>query len=432
MTDRAAEAARPFGTDVPAGTDKAALTQSPFRSRNFRWYWSGGLVSNIGTWLQNVSGSVYVLATTHSTLYVGLLNVATFIPIFLFSVLGGTLADRFDRRMVVIVTAMFSAVVGVAITICSATGTLGPWLLITMAFLIGSSYAINKPAMTAMLPAIVPRNDIAHATAINTLQFNIGQVVGSALSALLLAVTSYTWAFGVNALTFFGPVVAMLMVRLGEAPPRRAAIKGSGREGMRFALHSPAILAILGAIVLSNASAEVLRTLAPAITTRTLHASQSSTGILVTAYSIGGSLGILCFSRLSRRLPGNVLLIAAFVLQAVGLIGSAISRTEWLSAAFAVPIGLGFAFNVPILSAGLQRIAPEEFRGRVMSFFSMAMFGLRPLFSLTAGGLATFMSPSVVLAMFVVFPVVALRLVGKTQRALQQQASKVGAAASAG
>jgi MFS family permease len=409
---------------APTPVTSRAERRSPFRSRSFRWYWAGGFVSNIGTWLQIVSGSVFVLAHTHSTLYVGLLNLATFIPTVILSVLGGVLADRYDRRGVVIATSALSVVFAGVITVAAAAGALSAWLLIAMAFCIGSSYAINKPAMTALLPAVAPESDIAHATAINTLQFNLGQVFGASLSALLLALTSYTFAFAVNALSFLGPIVAMLMLRLGRhANVAPVARRGSGREGAKFVLRSPVILPILGAVVLSNASVECLRTMAPAIAARVLHAPQSSTGVLITGFSVGACVGVLGFGFLTKHFSGHVLLVVAFSIQAGGLVGTAVSRTEWLSTMCAVPIGLGFAFNIPILSGALQRLSPDDFRGRVMSFFNMAMIGMRPLFSVTAGALGAVLSPALVLILFVAFPVVALRLTGMTNRALQQSAA---------
>jgi MFS family permease len=403
--------------------DRAApstSTQSPFRSPSFRWYWFGGFVSNVGTWLQNVSGSIYVLDRTHSTFLVGVLNLATFIPVFILSVPGGVLADRYDRRAIVVLTSLFSFAVGAAVTIASAVGTLDPWFLIAMAFCFGSSYAISKPAMTAMLPAIVPENNIAHATAINTLQFNIGQIGGSALSALLLAFASYTWAFGVNAVSFAGPILSMVMVGPAVARKQIRKTKASGREGLRFVLRSPAILPILTAVLLSNAAVECLRTITPAVTTRTLHAPDSTTGIIIASYSAGASAGIVTFGLLSRRIPGHALLVSAFLMQAAGLLGSGLSRMTWLSVVCAFPIGLGLAFNIPILSGGLLRLSPDELRGRVMSFFNIAMLGLRPLFSLSAGGLGAVVSPSVVLIVFICFPLVAVPLCGMTYRALQQ------------
>ena len=163
-----------------------------------------------------------VLSLTHSALLVGVLNFATFAPIFLLSMAGGILSDRFDRRLVVIATPSASCVVAIVITVLSATGRLNAPILIGLAFLLGTAYALAKPALAAMLPSIVERDELAHATAVNTLQFNIGQLGGSALSAGILAVTSPTWAFGLNAASFLGPIAARLALR--TMPFRQTAL----------------------------------------------------------------------------------------------------------------------------------------------------------------------------------------------------------------
>jgi MFS family permease len=406
---------------------------SLFRRRAFRVYWAGGLASNIGTWLQNVTASVVVLSLTHSPFLVGVLNFATFAPIFLLSVAGGMLSDRFDRRTVVMVTQSMSCIVAVVITVLSATGHLTAPILIGLAFLLGSAYAMAKPALSAILPSIVERHELGHATAVNTLQFNIGQVAGSALSAAVLAFSSPTWAFAINAASFLGPVAAMIALRTVRFTPRegKQRLRGTGKEGLRFVWHTPALLALLAAVALSNASVEALRTLAPTLVTRTLHLPTARAGLLVTAYSLGATIGLLTFNALSRRVSSSRLLALAFGLQAVGVVGVALSSVLAPSAVFAVPIGLGFAFNIPALSAGLQQLSPDEFLGRVMSAFSMFHLGLRPLFSLTAGALASVVDVRIALVLFAVFPVLALRLVATTGRAIREGHAAVAATSSA-
>lgn len=393
---------------------------SLFRRPAFVVYWAGGLTSNVGTWLQNVTASVVVLSLTHSALLVGVLNFATFAPIFLLSMAGGMLSDRFDRRLVVIVMQSASCAVGIVITVLSAMGRLNAPTLIGLAFLLGTAYALAKPALAAILPSIVERDELGHATAVNTLQFNIGQLGGSALSAGILAVTSPTWAFGLNAASFLGPIAAMLALRrmpFRQAPGKRR-MRGSGKEGLQFLRQTPALLAILFAVALSNASVEALRTLAPSFVERSLRLPVERAGLLVTAYSLGSLLGLLTFNIVSRRLSSNRLLGLAFGLQAIGVIGVAASALLAPTAVFAVPIGLGFAFNIPALSAGLQQLSPDEYLGRVMSMFSMFHLGLRPLFSLTAGALASLIDVRLTFVLFAVFPIMALRLVATTGRAL--------------
>jgi MFS family permease len=306
------------------------------------------------------------------------------------------------------------------ITVLSAMGRLNAPILIGLAFLLGTAYALAKPALAAILPSIVERDELGHATAVNTLQFNIGQLGGSALSAGILAVTSPTWAFGLNAASFLGPIAAMLALRrmpFRQAPGKRR-MRGSGKEGLQFLRQTPALLAILFAVALSNASVEALRTLAPSFVERSLRLPVERAGLLVTAYSLGSLLGLLTFNIVSRRLSSNRLLGLAFGLQAIGVIGVAASALLAPTAVFAVPIGLGFAFNIPALSAGLQQLSPDEYLGRVMSMFSMFHLGLRPLFSLTAGALASLIDVRLTFVLFAVFPIMALRLVATTGRAL--------------
>ncbi|MGH8891144.1 MAG: MFS transporter [Acidothermaceae bacterium] len=391
-----------------------------FRRRNFAIYWAGGLASNIGTWLQNVTASIVILALTHSPLLVGVLNFATFAPIFLLSMVGGMISDRFDRRLVVIVAQSFSLVVALVMTVLSANGKLTGASLIGLSFLIGSAYAIAKPAMSAIIPSLVERDEIAHATAVNTLQFNMGQLGGSAMATAVLAFSSPTWAFGLNAVSFLGPIGAMLVLRrtLNIAPTRRRQMRGTGKEGIRFALRTKAVVAILIAVALSNASVEVLRALAPSLVSRDLHLGGDRAGLLITAYSIGGTVGLLTFRRVSQWLSSGRLLAVAFGLQVIGVAGIAASPVFALSAVFAVPIGLGFSLNIPTLVAALQQSTPDEFLGRVMSMFSMSMLGLRPVFSVTAGALASIVDTRVAFAICVAFPVVALRFVANAGSAV--------------
>lgn len=403
-----------------AGHPSATADSRLFRQRNFVVYWAGGLASSAGTWLQNVTASIVVLALTHSPFMVGVLNFATFAPIFLLSMLGGMVSDRFDRRLVVIAMQSLSLLIAAVMTALSATGNLtAPWL-IGLSALIGSAYALVKPAMSAILPSLVQRDEIPHATAVNTLQFNMGQLGGSAMATGVLAFSSPTWAFGLNAASFLAPIGAMLVLRktLHATPRARRSMRGTGKEGIRFALRTKAILAMLIAVALSNASVEVLRSLAPSLVSRDLHLAGDRAGLLVTAYSVGGTAGLFLFKPLARRMSSRWLLTVAFALQVIGTAGIASSPVFGWTTGFAVLIGLGFALNIPALSAGLQQSSPDEFLGRVMSMFSMSMLGLRPLFSLTAGALASIVDTRVAFAICTVFPLLALRFVAQAGTAV--------------
>lgn len=363
-----------------------------FRNRDFAVYWLGGALSSAGTSLQSVAASVYVYALTGSPLMVGLLNFAYFSPVLLLSLYGGVLADRYDRQRLVVVCQSVSLLLAAALTVLTATGRVTPALVILLSFGMGAAYSLAKPALSALLPALVPRADLPNATAINSIQFVGGGVVGSSVAALVLAFSGPAWAFGLNALTFLGPITAMLLIRL----PREASFKKSSTggltallEGLRYVRGDATMVVVIAAVVMTNGAVEALRTLAPTFATEVLGQGEAATGTIVAANSIGALIALVSFGWVHGRIPGFQLASVGFVLQGVGAALFALSPVYGLSLLAALPIGLGFSFNTAVLNSRLQELAPEEFRGRVMSTFAMAHLGMRPFSALLAGALAS-------------------------------------------
>jgi MFS family permease len=363
-----------------------------FRNRDFAIYWTGGALSSAGTSLQSVAASVYVYTLTGSPLMVGLLNFAYFSPVLLFSLYGGVLADRFDRQRLVIICQSVSLVLAATLTFLTATGRVTPALVIALSFGMGAAYSLAKPALSALLPSLVPRTDLPNATAINSLQFIGGGVVGSSVAALVLAFRGPEWAFGLNALTFLGPILAMLLIRIpADAAPKKTSTAGFGAllEGLRYVRADATMMVVVAAVVMTNGAVEALRTLAPTFATEILGQGEAATGTIVAAYSIGALIALLSFGWIHQRIPGFQLASVGFVLQGVGAALFALSPAYPLSLLAALPIGMGFSLNTPVLNSRLQEIAPEEFRGRVMSTFAMAHLGMRPFSALLAGALAS-------------------------------------------
>lgn len=356
----------------------------------FRTYWAGGFVSSTGNWLQNVTASVLMFELTGSSLMVGLLQAATFTPLLALSVVGGVLSDRFDRRRIVTLTHLLSLTVSALLAAGTLTGRITPALLIAGVALIGCSHAISKPTLSALLPGLVPREDLARASSLNVLQFNLGQVIGSTLATGLLATVGPGIAFVVNSATFLGPVIALALIADRLAPTERSGQKGfaAAIEGFRFIGRQPRMKAILGSIVLANAVMESVRTLAPELA-EGLTGRAEAAGLLVGATSAGAAVSVAAFGALQRRLGPSRLLMLGFALQAAGAVGIAVAPDLRVAMVLAAPIGFGFAILIPMLNAGLQELSPDRLRGRVMSAFSMAHLGVRPVWALAAGTAAT-------------------------------------------
>ncbi len=368
----------------------------PFRHRPFAVYWAGGFVSNLGSWLQTVAGSIFVYQLTGSALAVGLLNFAGFLPIFLFSIAGGVVSDRFDRRRIVIWTHVASLVIAAALAVLALAGQAGELTLIAAFFAINTIYAIAKPSTVALLPALVPREDVTDAVGLNSLQFILGQIIGPLIAALVMATGGAAWAFTVNALTFLGPIVSMVYLQrrgLGahEAP------KSSGAETapaapirvMDYIRSEPWVLALLAGIVATSAPLEFIRTLSPAIVVEGLGQPESAAGVLVAGQSVGSALALVIFVPLRRRGWSHRMAAIGLALQAVGLIGTSLAPSLGVAVVAVALVGFGFSLCFPVLTGELQLQLPDAVRGRIMAFHQTAHLGNRPITAVIVGVLAT-------------------------------------------
>jgi MFS family permease len=397
----------------------------------FAVYWTGGFLSNVGTWLQAVAGSVFVYDRTGSAFAVGILNFATFIPIVLFSVPGGVISDRFDRRGVVIGTQVISGVLGLGLAVLMFAGAATEVHVIATAFALQTSWAIAKPSLTAMLNALVTRGELAQAIGLNTLQFMTGQLVGPVLATVVLATAGYAWAFAINAGTFLAPILAMVYLYrrgLGGSLERATGAVLQGRQSITAYVRSqPWIAFVLIAVVMTSAITEVIRTTAPVLVTERLRAPSSEAGLIIAAQSFGYVAGILAFTALRRRDLARPIASFGLVLQGCGLVIAALATEMFVAAVGVAAIGMGFALCLPVVTAVLQSEAPDHMRGRLMSFHQIALLGNRPFTALAAGALAaTFGVPVACIAATVLVPI-GLLAVRAVWRSVGAQSTPVSA-----
>ncbi len=371
----------------------------PFRHGPFAVYWAGGFLSNIGTWLQTVAASVFVYQLTRSTLAVGILNFAAFLPIFLFSLAGGVISDRFDRRTVVIVTHLASGLLATALAILAFTGGASEIHIVVIAFALNTSYAVAKPSLVSILPALVPRAELTEAVGINTLQFVTGQMVGPVLATIIIAIAGVPWAFAINALTYLGPIASMaylLRRDLGARDPvtvgTRRSASGVAVSAVTFVREHSWVLALLLGIIACSAPLEVLRTLSPALADG-LGQPESAAGLIVAAQSAGSALALLAFIPLRRRGRSNEVARIGLFLQAAGMIGAFLAHDLLIAVVAVAFVGFGFSLCFPVLTGSLQAEVPDEVRGRIMSFHQMAHLGNRPFAALGVGALASLVGP---------------------------------------
>ena len=377
-----------------------------FRHRDFALFWTGGLLSNTGTWLQNVTAGVHIYVLTQSAVMVGLLSAATFLPILLFGLWGGVASDRIDRRRIVIVTHALAMVATAGLTILAVLGLVSPIVLIGNAFLVNTSWAFAKPALVTLLPTLVERDELVDATATNGLQYTLGQFLGPFLSAVILVIGTPALAYGVNTLTFLAPIIAMLLIRpaagvassAADASPWKAL-----REGLGYVRHQPIVAALLLGVACTSAVPEAIRTLSPVFAVDVLSGTESVAGLLVGAQSGGAALALFAVPFLRRRVVDRHLILSGVASQAVGIVVLAAAPGLVMAMVGAFLSGVGFATVFTHLTARLLNVSADGMRGRVMSLHTVANLGLRPGTSLFAGLSASVIDPRFALGVFVVF-----------------------------
>jgi MFS family permease len=363
-----------------------------FRQPAFARYWLSGMLSNVGTWLQNVVAAVTVFQLTGSALYVGVLGFASFLPLLVLSLPAGVLSDRVDRRRVVVVTHLVAAAAA-SVAAVAIWAELASWPLIALvAFTTHAAYALAKPALVAMLPSLVPREQLTEATAAATMQFSIGQLVGPLLGSAFLILQLPAAAFAVNAVTFLVPVWAMSTLPLTASGIVAGTNVGRAmRDGIAHAWSDRPIRATLAAVLVVGVFPEVIRTLSPLIAVEVFAGSEAFAGVVIAALGIGSVVGLLVFRVFPAfRDPERARVpVAGFVTQGVGIVLVIAAPSALAGLAGVALIGLGHGLAFTSSTAFLQGITSDRFRGRVVSIHTLAHLGSRPITALFGGILAT-------------------------------------------
>jgi len=360
----------------------------PLHRRNFALVWGAALVSNIGSWVQTVAVGVLVTELTGQARWTGLVAAAAFLPLGLLSPVGGALADRVDRRRLLLLTTLGETGFAVLLAALSATGRINPADLTLTVLGMGCMAAIGFPAYQAILPDLVPREELLGAISLSSAQYNMGRVVGPALAGIVLAAGSYTLAFVLNAVSFGAVLVAIALVRV---PPPTPDDEGGLRRrivaGARGAWAEPgcrtAILGIATAALLLSPFIALI----PAVALKLFGEGEGATAVLVTAQGVGAVAGALVLPSLAQRfgrrrvLAANLLVLPG-VLLLYALAPSLVFATVALAAVGAAYIGI-----LSGLGTVVQLRAPTALRGRILSLYMVALGTVYPIGAVVQGAL---------------------------------------------
>ncbi len=363
----------------------------PLHSRNFALVWSAALVSNVGSWMQTVALGYVVTARTHQPLWTGLVAAAAFLPMGLLAPLGGALADRLDRRRWLIVTTVAEACFAAALAVLAAAGNAVPAVLVGVAFLGGVAAAVGFPTYQAMLPDLVPREDLLAAVSLSSAQFNLGRVIGPALAGVVLVAGSDAWAFAVNAASFGAVVVALVFVRLPARTPPAFPVEGIARRivaGARVAAAEPGCRSAIILIAVVALVGSPFIGLVPAVAIDGLHRGAAGTSALVTGQGVGAVAGALALAPLARRWGRRRLLVGALFAFPTAIVGYGISPSLVTATVAIVVVGTCYIGVLTGLNTVVQLRAPEQARGRVLGLYMMALGTIYPIGLVVEGAIA--------------------------------------------
>lgn len=350
---------------------------APFKHDNFRTIWIASLASNFGGLIQSVGAAWLMTSISSSANMVALVQASTSLPIMLFSLVSGALADNFDRRRIMLVAQCFMLFVSALLTICAYVGLITPWLLLLFTFLIGCGTALNNPSWQASVGDMVPRDDLPAAVALNSMGFNITRSVGPAIGGAIVAAAGAAAAFFANTLSYFAILFALLRWRR-EVPANTLPRETLGRAisaGLRYVAMSPNIGKVLLRGFLFGLSASAILALLPLVARDLVQGGPFTYGLMLGAFGLGAIGGALLSARLREKLTSEAIVRIAFTGFAASAVITAISTYAWLSCLVLLVSGACWVLALSLFNTTVQLSTPRWVVGRALSLYQTMTFG---------------------------------------------------------
>jgi len=374
--------------------DLSSRFKTIFRSlkyRNYRLFFSGQSISLIGTWMQRIALPWLVYDLTGSAFLLGIVGFAGQIPTFILAPVAGVLTDTWSRYKVLVVTQIVSMILAGILAWLSLAGIIHIWSIIVISIGLGCVNAFDVPARHSFVIEMVEKKeDLGNAIALNSLMFNGARLIGPSVAGIMLAFTSEGVCFLINAVSYIFVIVSLLMMHVPEkkAREKKVQILKDMKEGLNYTFgFAPIkyIILLLGLVSLMSSSYQVLM---PVLAKEVLHGGSNTYGFLMAATGFGALLGALYLASRETILKLGRIIPLATLLLGTGLIVLSFSTIFLFSIVLMVFIGLGMMIQAAASNTILQTVTDDDKRGRVMSFYTMAIMGTAPFGSLMGGGLA--------------------------------------------
>jgi MFS family permease len=356
----------------------------------FRALWIASLASNLGTWLQSVGASWLMTTLDASATMVAMVQAVTSLPMFLLSLPAGALADVLDRRRLLLVTQSWMLASATALGVLTLAGLITPGMLLLFTFLLGLGTAFNGPAWQAIVPELVPREDLPGAVTLQSIGFNIARAIGPAIGGVLVAAAGPEATFLLNAASFVGVLFVLLRWRRKPMESVLPAERffGAMSKGLRYVRHAPDVRAVIvrGSTFVLCASA--LWALLPVVARTDLKQGPAGYGLLLAALGAGAVSGAFALPRLKRKSSADGMAAAASLAFAAGMAALGGVRVFWLILLALFVAGAAWLAQLSSLNVALQTVVPSWVRGRALSVYMLGVFGGLSLGSALWGAMA--------------------------------------------
>ncbi|MGQ0467469.1 MAG: MFS transporter [Sporichthyaceae bacterium] len=362
---------------------------------NYRRYASGMLVSNIGTWMQRVAQDWLVLQLSGgSAVALGITTALQFLPLMLFGLVGGMIADRFDKRRILVATNAFMGLSAAVLAVLVLGDVAAVWHVYAVAFALGLGTAVDNPARQTFVVEMVDRSHLPNAVALNSASFHGGRLIGPGVAGVLIEVLGGTgWVFAINAITYVAPLLALNSIRVADLHPQEPSRRGSGgiREGLRYVWGKPELVAVMAVIFFAGAFGLNFQIFNAIMATAEFDKGAGEFGLLGSVLAVGSLFGALSVAR-RRVVRVRLVLVSAGVFGVTVVISGLMPNYQWY--ALSLPAaGIAALTMMTAANATLQVAADPAMRGRVMALYLVVFAAGTPIGSPLIGAMASEWGP---------------------------------------
>ena len=397
-------------TEIAPVVDQSATRRSSgmFRAlshRDFRLFWTGAFLSNIGTWMQAVAQGWLVLQLTNSPFWLGLDAFMATVPAFIFTLLGGVFADLIDRRRLLLYTQVGAGMAALGLATLVATHVVNRWMVLGFSFMTGCCMAMASPSYLAMTYDLVGREDLANAIAMNSTQFQLSRVVGPALAGVAFRVFGLAGCFYANGLSFVAVVVALWKVRPKHQSNSNVRLMRDRQtlwrdliDGLRYVRTRPRVSSLLLLSAVNSLFGAPYFTMVPIYARDIFHLGETGLALMMGTAGGGAFFGALLVAYLGDFRRKGWFVLGGAIVFGISIIGFALSSQLALSLLFLFTLGFALVVSVAITNTLLQKLVTDEMRGRVMSMFILSFMGTMPIGNILAGTASNRFGPPLTLS----------------------------------